>query len=130
MATDAAPARAAPNATTLVAVTAAKRPRTIAAAHLRCMATTSEASRPQGIPQAPHHSTGMAAIQRALPRPPDGPAVPVGSANLDLHPFGGGVIGNTTGSGPVIEGSSPSPRAPAGSRCKPETSARPHRLEA
>jgi hypothetical protein len=26
-------------------------------------------------------------------------------------PFGGGVIGNTTGSGPVIEGSSPSPRA-------------------
>src|SRR5258705_5864979 len=26
-------------------------------------------------------------------------------------PFGGGVIGNTAGSGPVIEGSSPSPRA-------------------
>ena len=25
--------------------------------------------------------------------------------------LGGGVIGNTTGSGPVIEGSSPSPRA-------------------
>ncbi len=25
--------------------------------------------------------------------------------------FGGGVIGNTAGSGPVIEGSSPSPRA-------------------
>src|SRR6185437_6235179 len=38
-----------------------------------------------------------------------------GSANLNVHPFGGGVIGNTTGSGPVIEGSSPSPRAPAGS---------------
>ena len=27
------------------------------------------------------------------------------------HPFGGGVIGNTTGSGPVIGGSSPPPRA-------------------
>ena len=26
-------------------------------------------------------------------------------------PFGGGVIGNTAGSGPVVEGSSPSPRA-------------------
>ena len=26
-------------------------------------------------------------------------------------PFGGGVIGNTTGSGPVIQGSSPCPRA-------------------
>ena len=26
-------------------------------------------------------------------------------------PFGGGVIGNTTGSGPVIGGSSPPPRA-------------------
>ena len=37
------------------------------------------------------------------------------SANLNAHPFGGGVIGNTTGSGPVIEGSSPSPRAPAAS---------------
>lgn len=29
-------------------------------------------------------------------------------------PFGGGVIGNTAGSGPVIEGSSPSPRALTG----------------
>lgn len=28
-----------------------------------------------------------------------------------LNALGGGVIGNTTGSGPVIEGSSPSPRA-------------------
>ena len=28
--------------------------------------------------------------------------------------LGGGVIGNTTGSGPVIEGSSPSPRAKVG----------------
>src|SRR4029079_18729724 len=28
-----------------------------------------------------------------------------------LVPFGGGVIGNTTGSGPVIGGSSPPPRA-------------------
>ena len=27
------------------------------------------------------------------------------------RPFGGGVIGNTAGSGPVVEGSSPSPRA-------------------
>src|SRR6185436_15232615 len=27
------------------------------------------------------------------------------------HPFGGGVIGNTAGSGPVIGGSSPPPRA-------------------
>ena len=27
------------------------------------------------------------------------------------EPFGGGVIGNTTGSGPVIQGSSPCPRA-------------------
>ena len=41
------------------------------------------------------------------------------SANLIVHPFGGGVIGNTTGSGPVIEGSSPSPRAPAESFGKP-----------
>jgi hypothetical protein len=29
------------------------------------------------------------------------------------RPFGGGVIGNTAGSGPVVEGSSPSPRADA-----------------
>src|SRR5581483_477504 len=53
--------------------------------------------------------------------------VTTASANLMAHLFGGGVIGNTTGSGPVIEGSSPSPRAPADSH---ETSARPHRLEA
>ena len=56
---------------------------------------------------------------------PDGPGAPGevaracgqagGSANLTSRPFGGGVIGNTTGSGPVIEGSSPSPRAPAAS---------------
>ena len=46
-------------------------------------------------------------------------ATPDGSANLIVHPFGGGVIGNTTGSGPVIEGSSPSPRAPAESSGKP-----------
>ena len=52
------------------------------------------------------------------------------SANLNAHPFGGGVIGNTTGSGPVIEGSSPSPRAPAASVRVMETTARPHRLEA
>ena len=30
---------------------------------------------------------------------------------LGVHPIGDGVIGNTTGSGPVIEGSSPSSRA-------------------
>src|SRR5665213_3535329 len=28
-----------------------------------------------------------------------------------MRPFGGGVIGNTAGSGPAFEGSSPSPRA-------------------
>ena len=39
-----------------------------------------------------------------------------GAANLAPRPFGGGVIGNTTGSGPVIEGSSPSPRAQPASR--------------
>ncbi len=32
-------------------------------------------------------------------------------------PFGGGVTGNTTGSGPVIEGSIPSPRATASLAC-------------
>ena len=58
------------------------------------------------------------------------PPTLTGSANLIVHPFGGGVIGNTTGSGPVIEGSSPSPRAPAASIRVMETSARPHRLEA
>ena len=35
------------------------------------------------------------------------------AANLTLRPFGGGVIGNTAGSGPVIGGSSPPPRARA-----------------
>ena len=34
-----------------------------------------------------------------------------GPANMALCPFGGGVIGNTTGSGPVVGGSSPPPRA-------------------
>ena len=34
-----------------------------------------------------------------------------GWASLRSHPFGGGVIGNTAGSGPVIGGSSPPPRA-------------------
>ena len=38
-------------------------------------------------------------------------ASPAQSANMSLCPFGGGVIGNTTGSGPVIGGSSPPPRA-------------------
>ena len=33
--------------------------------------------------------------------------------SLRSHPFGGGVIGNTAGSGPVIGGSSPPPRANA-----------------
>ena len=33
---------------------------------------------------------------------------------LRVCAFGGGVIGNTAGSGPVIEGSSPSPRARVG----------------
>ncbi len=46
-----------------------------------------------------------------------GPAVdyPCGLPRIALRAcaFGGGVIGNTTGSGPVIEGSSPSPRARA-----------------
>jgi hypothetical protein len=32
-------------------------------------------------------------------------------AGISGHPFGGGVIGNTTGSGPVIGGSIPPPRA-------------------
>ena len=32
-------------------------------------------------------------------------------ASMALYPFGGGVIGNTTGSGPVVGGSSPPPRA-------------------
>jgi hypothetical protein len=34
-----------------------------------------------------------------------------GPANMAFCPFGGGVIGNTTGSGPVVGGSSPPPRA-------------------
>ena len=40
-----------------------------------------------------------------------------GWGSLRGHPFGGGVIGNTAGSGPVIGGSSPPPRAqfPSGS---------------
>ena len=58
-------------------------------------------------------------VPRDSTRPPSwstGRTPPTGrSANLNAHPFGGGVIGNTTGSGPVIEGSSPSPRAPAAS---------------
>ncbi len=33
--------------------------------------------------------------------------------------FGGGVIGNTTGSGPVIRGSSPLLRANGNTRCCP-----------
>ena len=61
-------------------------------------------------------------------------------------PFGGGVIGNTTGSGPVIGGSSPPPRAKTadGTNCgnasasrplpsgpqRGHAAARPHRLEA
>ncbi len=39
-----------------------------------------------------------------------GPVQPLPST---VPPIGGGVIGNTAGSGPVVEGSSPSPRAPA-----------------
>lgn len=35
----------------------------------------------------------------------------VAKFNKSALTFGGGVIGNTAGSGPVIEGSSPSPRA-------------------
>ena len=34
-----------------------------------------------------------------------------GAPGKIAQPFGGGVIGNTTGSGPVIQGSSPCPRA-------------------
>ena len=45
-------------------------------------------------------------------------------------PFGGGVIGNTTGSGPVIRGSSPRPRAPGSGRELQLTAARPVRLVA
>ena len=65
--------------------------------------------------RAPHHSTRVAARFNARPPARPGGRTPAmgRSANLNAHPFGGGVIGNTTGSGPVIEGSSPSPRAPA-----------------
>jgi uncharacterized SAM-binding protein YcdF (DUF218 family) len=51
------------------------------------------------------------------------------SGYAGVGPFGGGVIGNTTGSGPVIGGSSPPPRAPSWSG--PSSGPlRPHRLEA
>jgi uncharacterized SAM-binding protein YcdF (DUF218 family) len=45
-------------------------------------------------------------------------------------PFGGGVIGNTTGSGPVVGGSSPPPRAHRRRPTRPEPSPRPRRLVA
>ena len=35
----------------------------------------------------------------------------VGAGSLEARPIGGGVIGNTAGSGPVVRGSSPLPRA-------------------
>ena len=38
--------------------------------------------------------------------------------------FGGGVIGNTAGSGPVVGGSSPPPRARGGVRCRRYTDRR------
>lgn len=48
-----------------------------------------------------------------------------------LGAFGGGVIGNTAGSGPVIEGSSPSPRAPKRRRVRARwRRIRPRRLVA
>src|ERR1019366_3419490 len=67
---------------------------------------------------------GVARLAGGAPRGPvpsrrGAMTTPTTSANLIVHPFGGGVIGNTTGSGPVIEGSSPSPRAPAESFGKP-----------
>ena len=74
-------------------------------------------------PRLPRYNAGIPAPGGRTPGPGR-------SANLNAHPFGGGVIGNTTGSGPVIEGSSPSPRAPAVSTRVVETIARPHRLEA
>jgi hypothetical protein len=55
--------------------------------------------RPGAYPPHPHAS-----------RPADGRSTR-GPPGRPRPPFGGGVIGNTTGSGPVIEGSSPSPRA-------------------
>ena len=48
-----------------------------------------------------------------------------------LGSVGGGVIGNTAGSGPVVEGSSPSPRAPRRRRARAaRRRTRPRRLEA
>ena len=43
--------------------------------------------------------------------PPRCPAGVRARTGISAHPFGGGVIGNTTGSGPVIGGSIPPPRA-------------------
>src|ERR1700722_7446439 len=79
------------------------------------MPRTSEPGRLPGHPEATHLSTAPLPKSRAL-GPSSGRTPAMGrSGNLNAHPFGGGVIGNTTGSGPVIEGSSPSPRAPAAS---------------
>src|SRR5258706_11968566 len=39
------------------------------------------------------------------------PSVAAAESASKRHPFGGGVIGNTAGSGPVVGGSIPPPRA-------------------
>ncbi len=57
--------------------------------------------------RAPALRLDRAARTRAEPRPAPG-GTPAANMNC---PFGGGVIGNTTGSGPVFGGSSPPPRA-------------------
>ena len=55
----------------------------------------------------PKHAPGRRAMV-AADRVPTSPKPPL---SWPVHPFGGGVIGNTTGSGPVIRGSSPCPGA-------------------
>ena len=78
-------------------------------------------SRPRVLPENESSHRGEAA--RARPSWSGEGSVPPGrSANLNIHSIGGGVIGNTTGSGPVIEGSSPSPRASATLRLLSRTS--------
>ncbi len=54
----------------------------------------------------------MAPSSRGLGRWVFNPETPV-RIRSGLLPFGDGVIGNTMGSGPIVEGSSPSPRAKA-----------------